>query len=437
MLMQRLIFLIISFLLIPAVPAQPLTFGPGAAAPGARLDGIVAVVDDSIITRSELERALAAVQRQIAQTDAKAPPVNVLEQQVLDRLILRQLQKRAAERSGIVIDDQTLNAALEDIARNNKLTLSELRTRVEKEGTSFNDFREEIRQEIAAARLRQREVDSRIQVSDQEVDSFLNRTGTQPNAAGEYRIAQILIALPDGASPEQIEQGRIKAQEVLDQLRDGADFAALAVAVSDGRQALEGGDLGWRRAEQLPTLFAEVVPRLSPGEVSNPIRSPSGFHLVKLLETRGAARQTVTQTHARHILIKTNDALSDEEARQSLLRLRERAVNGENFGELARANSNDTVSAARNGDLGWVAPGTLVPNFEQVMNSLQPGETSEPFQTRFGWHLVQVLERRQQDAANEAQRAAAREALFRRKAEEEWEQWLRRLRDETYVEVRL
>jgi peptidyl-prolyl cis-trans isomerase SurA len=263
----------------------------------------------------------------------------------------------------------------------------------------------------------------------------------------EYHIAQILIALPEGATPEQIEAGRQQAQEVLEQLRQGADFQRLAVTVSDGRQALEGGDLGWRTAEQLPTIFADVVPQLQPGQFSDSIRSPSGFHIVKLVDAKGAAQQnmtqtrtqtqTQTQTYVRHILINTNEVVSDEEARQRLLRLRERIQNGEDFAELARANSNDTVSAIKGGDLGWISSADLVPEFETQMNELSPGEVSEPFQTRFGWHLVQVLERRQQQGTDEARRAKVRELLFQRRVEEEWDLWLRRLRDEAYVEIRL
>lgn len=411
-------------------------FGPGKEDPGTRLDTIVAVVDDDIITRSELNAALTTIERQARQRNSPLPPQDVLERQVLDRLILNLLQRRAAERNGIVVDDQTVNAALEDIARQNNLTLSQLRETIEQEGFSFAKFREDIRQEISITRLRQRVVDSRIQVSEQEVDNLL--TGAQTSQGDqEYHIAQILIAVPEGADQEQLDAGRAKVQEVLEQLRQGADFQRLAVTVSDGRQALEGGDLGWRRVDQLPTLFMDVVPRLQPGQVSDPIRSPSGFHIVKLLEVKGGQRQMITQTHARHILIKTSEVVSDEDAQLHLQRLRDRIVSGEDFGELARAHSNDPASAVQGGDLGWLSPGEVARQFEEKMNALQPGEISEPFKTPFGWHIVQVLERRRHDSTVEAQRAAAREALFKRKSEEEWEQWLRQLRDEAYVEVRL
>jgi len=422
-------------LVLNAAATQPV-FGPDQTARGQQLDTIVAIVDDDIITRSELNSNLAAIESQISQSDTPLPPREVLENQVLERLILTHLQLRAAERNGVVVDDQTVNAALDNIARQNNITLSQLRQTIEKDGFSFARFRDDIRAELLATRLRQRVVDSRIQVSEQEVDNWLTRTRSD-NTAAEYHIAQILISLPEGASPEQIEASREKALQVLEQLRQGADFARLAMSVSDGRQALEGGDLGWRTASQIPTLFIDVVPRLQPGEVSDLIRSPSGFHIVKLLDVKGAPQQLVTQTQARHILIETNELISDEDAQVRLQRLRERILNGEDFGELARANSNDVTSAVDGGALGWVTPGSLVPDFEAEMNKLEPGEISEPFKTPFGWHIVQVLDRRNHDNATESQRAAAREALFRRKVEEEWDLWLRRLRDEAYVEIRL
>lgn len=425
----------------PESAAEPdlglLRFGLDDRGSDSQLDSIVAVVDDDVITRSELNETMAAVAAQFRQRGAPLPPPGVLERQVLERLILTQLQVRAAERNGVVVDDATLNAALENMARQNNLTLGQLREAIERDGFSFEKFRENIRKEILSARLRQRVVDSRIQISDQEVDNLL-ASGAGAANDRQYHIAQILIAVPENASAEQIEQARRKAEQVLEQLRQGADFKRLAVSVSDGRQALEGGDLGWRSVNQMPSLFAAVVPRLDAGEVSEPIRSPGGFHILKVLETRGGGgQQTVIQTHARHILINTNELIDDSEARLRLERLRERIVNGEDFAELARANSSDATSAAEGGDLGWVNPGDLVPRFEEAMAELSPGQVSEPFKTRFGWHIVQVLERRRHDNSSEAQRAAAREALARRRSDEEWEQWLRQLRDESYVEMRL
>ncbi len=461
--MKKLVFPLMLCLLLSAPPIAgraELVFGPGPEGPGNALDTIVAVVNDDVITRRELDAATAAAERQLRQRKVSIPPRPVLENQVLERLILTQLQVRAAERNGITVDDATLNAAIETLAQRNNMNLTQLRQTVEKDGISFARFRDDVRREIMAARLRQKLVDSQLQVSEQDVESLQAQLASQggfgagdggDGGAREYHIAQVLVALPEDASPQQIEAARRQAGEVLAQLRKGVDFQQLAASVSAGRQALEGGDLGWRRADQLPTIFANVVPKLRPGQISEPIRSPSGFHIVKLLEIRGggearassqravsADRQApVTQTRARHILLKTSPQVSDDEARQRLEQLRQRIQSGEDFAALARDNSEDKVSGARGGDLGWIAPGMVVPQFEQELRSLQPNEISTPFKTQFGWHIVQVLERRQGQAAPETERARVREALLRRRSDEEWESLLRRLRDEAYVEVRL
>ena len=419
-----------------AAPADEPVFGPGSSQNEVALDTIVAVVNDDIITRSELRSAVAMIELQLQQRGTPLPPQEVLERQVLERLIVAHLEVREADENGVVVDDQTINAALEDIAQRNNITLAQLRDAIEYDGFSFAKFRDDIRTELLTARLRQKVVDSRIQVTEQEVDAFLaqNRAGLQ---GGEYHLAQILIGLPDNATADDIAAAREKVQVVMEQLAAGADFQKMAVSVSDGRQALEGGDLGWRKVDQLPTLFANVVPKLQVGQVSEPIRSPSGFHILKVLEVRGAQQNTVVQTNVKHILITTSDTVSDDEARTRLQRLRERIVNGADFSELARANSDDAPSAANGGDLGWVNPGDLVPQFEEQMNALGPGDISEPIRTPFGWHLVLVVDRREHDASSESLRAAAREALFKRKSDEEWDLWLKRLRDEAYVEIRI
>ncbi len=455
--MNKLLFSLMLCLLLFAFSITgraQLTFGPGPEGAGSTLDVIVAVVNDDVITRRELDAATARIEAQLRQRKVPAPPRPVLEQQVLERLILSQLQLRAAERNGITVDDATLNAAIENVAQRNNMNLTQMRQTVEKDGISFAQFRDEVRRELLAARLRQKLVDSQIQVSEQDVDSLQAQLAASTGGGGdnkgdgtsEYRVAQILIAVPDDASPQRIEAAKRKAEDVLAQLRKGADFRQLAVSVSADRQALEGGDLGWRRADQLPTLFADAVPRLKPGQVSDLIRSPSGFHIVKLLEVRGGggeARPTstqqalVTQTHARHILLRVSPQQSDDEARQRLEQMRQRIRKGEDFAALASANSDDKASGARGGDLGWVSPGMLVPQFEQAMNALKPNEISAPFKTPFGWHIVQVLERRQGQASPETERARVREALLRRRSDEEWDWVLRRLRDEAYVEVRL
>ena len=466
--MNKLLPFLMLCLLLSALPiahGAELTFGPGPEAAGSALDAIVAVVDDDVITRRELDAATARIEAQLRQRKAPIPPRPMLEKQVLDRLILSQLQFRAAERNGITVDDATLNAAIETLAQRNNMSLTQLRQTVEKDGLSFAQFRDEVRRELMGARLRQKLVDSQIQVSDQDVDSLQaqlagsmmgddvseSSAGGVSGGARDYRIAQILIALPEGASPPQIEEAKRQAEAALAQLRQGADFGQMAIRVSASQQALEGGEIGWRSVEQLPTVFSEVVPRLKPGQVSDLIRSPSGFHIVKLLEVRGsgnsarpatpaptpAKQALVNQTRARHILLKTASQRSDDEARQQLEQLRQRIRGGEDFAELARTYSDDKGSGERGGDLGWVAPGMLVPPFEQAMNVLKPNELSEPVKTQFGWHLIQVLDRRQAPATPEATRARTREALLRRRSDEEWELALRRLRDEAYVEVRL
>ncbi|MCP5420612.1 MAG: peptidylprolyl isomerase [Gammaproteobacteria bacterium] len=431
--------------MMPAVSA-PLVFGPGSEASGQQLDTIVAVVDDDVITRSELDSAMASVTAQLRQRGTPAPPRDVLQKQILERLILGQLQVRAAERNGVVVDDQTLNATIEGLAQRNHLTLSQMRAALERDGISYPQFREDIRNELLANRLRQRVVDSQINISEQEVDDQLNVSGPKPQGGGaqEYHIAQILIGVPDGATPDQIDAARQRIEQVREKLNHGADFASEAAAVSDGRQALEGGDLGWRTPEQLPTLFADVVPRLKPGQVSEPIRSPSGFHLVKVLETRGGSgggSQTVMvpEAHVRHILL-VGDGSGDDDAKLSeqLSNLRRRVENGEDFAVLARANSKDSRTAPQGGDLGWIVPGQLGPEFDRVISHLEPGQVSQPFKTQYGWHLAQVEEKRQrQGNTTDLQRAQVRENLFKRRAEEEWELWLRRLRGEAYVEIRL
>jgi peptidyl-prolyl cis-trans isomerase SurA len=476
--MNKLLSPLMLCLLLSALPVSSradLAFGPGPEATGSALDAIVAVVDDDVITRRELDAATARIEAQLRQRKVPIPPRPVLENQVLDRLILSQLQFRAAERNGITVDDATLNAAIETLAQRNNMNLTQLRQNVEKDGVNFAQFRDDVRRELMGARLRQKLVDSQLQVSEQDVDSLQTQLKGQmaggasdgdasqsgaPSEAGssagagggarEYRVAQILIALPEGASPPQIEDAKRKAEDVLAQLRKGADFRQMAVSVSAGQQALEGGEIGWRSADQLPTLFGDVVPRLKPGQISDLIRSPSGFHIVKLVEVRGggearsapaspapAKQALVNQTHVRHILLATSPQRSDEEARQQLEQLRQRIGNGEDFAALAQANSDDKASGERGGDLGWVSPGMLAPPFEQAMNALKPKEISAPVKTQFGWHIVQVLERRQGPASPQADRARAREALLRRRSDEEWELVLRRLRDEAYVEVRL
>lgn len=412
---------------------------PQANAPSniVEVDRIVAIANDAVITRSELDEQIHTIKQQLRQQKTQLPPDALLQKQVLERLISNQLQLQLAASTGIRVDDEVLNKAIGRIAEQNKLSITEFRDVLEKDGVNFASFREDIRNEITMTRLRQRQVDSRINVTDQEVARFLAAQADKGKSDDEYRVSHILIAVPEAASPEQIQTAKQKAQRVLDDLRGGADFKETAIAVSNGQQALEGGDLGWRSAGQLPSLFAPLVGRMKPGDLSDIIRSPSGFHIIKLFDYRSGQIHRVNQTLARHILIRTNELVSDDDASIKLEQLSQRIKNGADFAELARVNSEDKGSAVNGGSLGWVSPGEMVPVFEQAMNELQPGQISKPFKSEFGWHIVQVQERREQDNTEQFNRSQAFDAIRQRKVEEELQIWLRRLRDEAYVEYRL
>lgn len=408
-----------------------------AAAPVEPVDKIVAVVNDDVITSTELANRLHSIKEQLRNQSAPIPPDADLKKQVLDRMILASLQLQLADKNGIRVDDETLNRTIERIAQDNKLTLPEFRSVLEREGYDFATFREDIRREITITRVQQRQVSDRITVTDQEIDNFLAAQRAHGNTGAEYHLAQILIAVPDAASAERIQAARQRAEGVLKKLRTGANFQETAIAMSDGQQALQGGDLGWRKAEELPTLFVEPVMHMKTGDISDLIRSPSGFHIIKLLGQRNDQRHIVTQTHARHILIRTDELTNDAAARARLNDIRKRIQDGADFGELARKYSSDTATATNGGDLGWVNPGDMVPNFQAQMDQLATGELSQPFKTRFGWHIVQVLGRRRHDETTAFVRSQARQAIRQRKAEEELQSWLARLRDDAYVENRL
>jgi peptidyl-prolyl cis-trans isomerase SurA len=428
--------------LSPAITAALLLFAAlpltgHAAERVTELNRIVAVVDDNVITARELDGRVESILTRLRETRTPIPSNAVLQRQVLERMVVERIQLDRAKRAGIEVEDEVLNRTVETIARDNKLTIEQFRSVLEKDGIDFARFREEVRNEMLMTRLRQREVDNRVKVSPQEVDEFLAKRKEAVGQNTEYHLSHLLIALPEGANPAQVQAARAEADEVLAQLRGGADFRALAVAHSDGQQALEGGDLGWRKGTEIPTLLAEVVPGLAEGGVSDLIRSPSGFHIVKLNAKRGEPAHVIEQTHARHILIRTNELVSDLDARERLLKLYARVEGGEDFAALARNHSEDTGSAIQGGDLGWANPGTFVPAFEEALGKLEPGQVSKPFKSVFGWHVVQVLERRRHDDTAEYLRNQAHNLLRQRKIEEEEQAWIRRLRDESYVELRL
>ncbi len=427
---------------MPALAAPPHKAPPRAAPPAApkELDAIVAVVNDDVITRSELEAQVQTIIAQLRGRGTPLPERPVLEKQVLERMIGNRLQMQRAKQLGIEVDDARLMQAITSIAERNNLSVDQLRGVLTSEGISFNQFREDTRLQLITGQLQAQEVMNRIGVTEQEIDLYLkNEPPPKPEKRVGVHLFHILIAVPEGASPDELQRAKKKASEVVAKLRGGADFAQMAVSVSDGRQALEGGDLGWLAMAQVPSVAVEPSERLERGEFSDPIRSPSGFHIIKMVDYKGGEppRPVLAQTQARHILIKTNELVADDDARKRLEQLRIRLVGGDNFANLARAHSEDTASAVRGGELGWVSTGDTVPQFERVMGTLQPGEISEPFKTPFGWHIVQVQDRRKEDGTDQMRRKKAEAAIKERKSSEAIELWLRRLRAEAYIEVRL
>ena len=403
------------------------------------VDRIVAVVNSDAITLYELRSRTEQAVAQLRGRNVTPPPIEDFERQVLERMIYEKVQLQHAEETQMRVDDRMLEAALGRIAESNNMNATQLRSAVERDGISWSRFRDDIRKEIILSRLRDREVESRVVVTEGEIDNYLASPQRKAEQPEEYNISHILLRVPEGASPETLMRLKARADAALDAIKRGEDFARVAASYSEAQDALSGGSLGWRPADRMPQLFADMLPRLKVGEVSDIMRSPAGFHIMKVVDKRGGVGGgdgRVSQTRARHILIKTSEVLSDAEARRRLTSLKERLDNGGSFEELARSNSQD-LSAAKGGDLGWLYPGDTVPEFEKVMNALQPGQVSEPVQSPFGWHLIQVTERRVEDVSTERQRAAARMALRERKAEEVYQDWVRQLRDRAYVEIRL
>jgi len=401
------------------------------------LNRIVAVVNDQVLTQNELNNELFAVAQQLKQQGIRAPAASVLNKQVLERLITTQIQLQLASINGIVVDEETLSNTISNIAAQNDLSLVEFREVLQRDGFKFSSFREDIRKEVIIRRLRQRQVDSRITVTAQEIGDFIATQKAQGNINSDYHLGHILVALPEAATPAQIKASRNKALAILDELNSGADFRQTAIGRSDGRQALLGGDLGWRKTGELPTLFADVVVNMKVNEVSEPIRSASGFHIVTLFDFRDAERHMVKQVQARHILIKPKaEAENLINPVQQLNSLRTRIEAGEDFSVLAKSYSDDAGSAANGGDLGWVSRGVMVKSFEAVIFDLKDGEISAPFESQFGWHMAQVLAHREFDNTEAHNHAKVRDLIFQRKSEEEHLSWLRKLREDAYVEYR-
>lgn len=410
--------------------------GRSAAAP-IEADRIVAIVNDEVITLNDLRARLDSALGQLKRQGTPLPPRDVLERQMLERLIVDRVQLQTARDTGLRIDDSQLDQALNRIASGNKMSLTQFRQALEKDGIRFAKFREEIREEMTVARLREREVDNRLVISDAEVDNFIAAQSSQTGGGEEVQVAHILLRAPESASPEQIQKLKAKADQVLERLRKGEDFSQVAAAYSDAPDALQGGMLAPRPMDRLPGIFAEAVGKMKPGDVSPLLKSPNGFHIVKLVAKKGSlSLPPVQQTSARHILIKVNELVSESDALHKLAGLRDRLKHGSDFAELARLYSQD-ASAAKGGDLGWIYPGDTVPEFERAMNQLGLKEISEPVQSPFGFHLIQVLDRRMQDVSDERKKMAARQALRERKLDEAYQDWLRQIRDRAYVEYRL
>jgi len=404
---------------------------------GERLDRVAAVVNDGVVLLSELEEQMLLVAERLQAQGLEMPPANVLRQQVLERLILQEIQMQRAQRAGIRINDESLNQALADVAQRNGLSLAQLPSALSQQGIDYAAYRESIRREMTLQVLQQRDVIQRINVSPRELDQFIDRKKSRPSELNEYNLSHILIAVPQEASPTQLEEAAQRAKDVHARATGGEDFARLAVAYSNSQTALEGGSLGWRRGPEIPTVLADLVVGLKPGEISAPLRTPTGYHIVRLNEVRGADLQTVIeQTSARHILLKPTEIQDDATVQQRLRDIRQRILDGEDFAVLAKTLSEDVGSAAEGGDLGWTAPGTFVPEFDAALGTLAVNEISEPFRTQFGWHIVQLLGRRQFDNTEELRRQRAFLQLRESKADEETELWLRRLRDEAYVDVK-
>jgi len=434
--MKRIWFSILFVVLSASVYAQEKGAGPNILL----LDRIVAIVNDKIITQLELNEEVRITMRQLSQQGTPLPPRSVLERQVLERMIMSRILQQEASRTGIRVSDTQLNSALERIAADSKLTLEQFQAAMQAEGIDFQSFREKIRGEIQIARLKEREVDNKISVSEAEIDGYLrneeNKSGPEKDA--EYLVAHILVLVPEGAGPDEIAEKRNVTDDALKQLKTGTAFAQVAAAVSDAPDALEGGSLGWRSPSRLPELFLDSVSNMRVGDVSEVLRSPNGFHIVKLVDKRGSETQIIVkQTHARHILIRLNEIVSESDALQRLSDIKRRVeLGGENFSELARQYSDD-ASAAKGGDLGWLSPGDTVPEFERAMDDLQPGQISDPVRTAFGFHLITVIERRDEDLSEERQRLMARQAIRLRKADAAYQDWIRQQRDKAYVEYRL
>nr|WP_275589435.1 peptidylprolyl isomerase [Pseudomonas sp. KSR10] len=424
-------------LLVGAFLLGNATLVASAGAEVRALDRIVAIVDNDVIMQSQLDQRIREVEQTIEKRGAEMPPRDVMQQQVLERLITENLQLQIGERSGIRISDEELNQAMATIAQRNNMSLDQFRAALERDGLSLDTAREQIRREMVISRVRQRRIAERVQVSNQEVENFLASDLGKLQLSEEYRLANILIPVPESADSAAIQAAEKTARDTYEQLQNGADFAKLAVSRSASENALEGGDMGWRKAAQLPPPFDTEVRAMNVGDFTQPVRTPPGFILLKVLDKRGGDTQVRDEVHVRHILIKPSQIRSEEESRRLVERLRDRILAGESFAELAKNFSEDPGSALNGGDLNWIDPSSLVPEFREVMANTPNGQLSEPFKSPFGWHILEVLGRRATDSSEEFREQQALSLLRNRKYEEELQAWLRQIRDEAYVEIKI
>ena len=399
------------------------------------LDKIVAIVEDDVVLEQELDKEVNTIIQRIQASKTQMPPESMLRKQVLEKIIVDKLQRQVAEKAGISVSEDMLNNSAADIASRNHMNMEQFKTELENQGMPYKAFLDNMRNEIIINQLRGREIGGRIKVTEREVDHYLETQGKIGEEAVQYHLGHILIAVKEGASSAEINKAQTKAEEITQKLKAGEEFSQTAISYSNDANALKGGDLGWRTMKEIPSLFNTEVTTLKSGEVSEPIRSPSGFHIIKLLEVKGMDSHTITKTKVRHILIKTNELIDDAEARKRLLALKARITDGDDFASLARSHSDDKGSALKGGSLDWVNPGDLVKPFEEAMSNLTINDISEPVQTQFGWHLIQVLDRENKDNSTEFRRNQVKDAIRKRKIEEETELWIRRLRDEAYVEI--
>jgi peptidyl-prolyl cis-trans isomerase SurA len=401
-----------------------------------KMDRIIAVVDQSVITEREMLNRMEYVKAQMIKKGVDVPPDEVLEKQILERLIVDSLQLQLASQTGIKVDDAQLDKTIDRIAEQNNLTLPAFKKALEEDGTNFYKFREDIRNDIIIARLRERDVDNKVNISEAEIDNYLT-TQEKEGELDEFNLSQILIRLPEDSGPEDIQKAKARTEQIMKALADGMSFEKASANFSDAPNALDGGSMGWRSGQQMPAQFLELVKTMQPGGISRPIRSASGVHILKLNDRRaGTSTLIVDQTHVRHILLKPNEVLSDKEAKQKIEGIKERIDHGTPFQDMARQYSDDG-SASNGGDLGWINPGDTVPVFEKTMGELAINEVSAPVRSQFGWHLIQVLERRKQDMSKESKRLKARQEIRARKAEEAYNDWIHELRDKAFVEMRL